>query len=38
MVIVLISVLPIAREFFKHRKERIAEMNAAVEVAPGSVD
>jgi membrane-associated protein len=38
VVIVLISVLPIAREFFKHRKERIAEMNAAVEVSPGSVD
>ena len=38
VVIVLISVLPIAIEFFKHRKERIAEMNAAVEAAPGHVD
>ena len=30
IVIVLVSVAPIAIEFFRHRKARIAEMNAAV--------
>ena len=36
IVIVLISVTPIAIEFFKHRKARIAEMNAAVPDEPST--
>jgi membrane-associated protein len=38
VLIVLISVTPIAVEFFKHRKERIAEMDAAVAEETPSVD
>lgn len=36
IVIVLVSVTPIAIEFWKHRKARIAEMNAAVGDGPAT--